>query len=194
MRFHDLPGCRIELVRLHLKGLQAMHEYSVQKKFYRFLEYRPHRTLNDTRDYLKKLLKISNSQTGHYWFIQLKENKKIIGTFGVVNVDQRRRSGEIGYGISPDYWGQGLFQEALALVLKHLFADLNFHRVAAKSQANNSASIRGLRKAGFKKEGVQRDFYLSYTGKRSDAVFLSMLRTEFLKSKKGKHDDCGCGF
>lgn len=184
MRFRDLHGARIDLVKLNAGGLRQMHEYSVQKKFYQYLEYQPHKTLKDTRVYLRKLLSISNGRTGHYWFIRLKENRKIIGTFGVVNVDERRKSAEIGYGISPEYWGDGFFREALHLVLKHLFMDLRLHRISAKSQANNLSSIRGLQKAGFKKEGVHRDFYLSQSGKRYDAVLLSQLRNEFLVKKK----------
>ena len=97
-----------------------MHEYSTKPIFYKFLEYEPFKTVEDTNKYLNKLIKHSDSETGHYWFIKLNREKKIIGTFGLLDIDKRKGATEIGYGISPDYWGGGYFKEALLTVLRYL--------------------------------------------------------------------------
>jgi len=48
-------------------------------------------------------------------------------------------------------------------------------------------SINALEKAGFKKEGTMRDYYLSYKNKlRHDAVILSILKNEFLQESVEK--------
>ena len=179
MIFLDLHGDRIDLIAISEAGLAYMHEYSIKPEFYRYLEYEPHKTIEDTKQYLERLIKRSNSHSGHYWFIKLKEENKIIGTFGVLNIDRKRYSAEIGYGLSPNYWERGYFRESLLMVLKHLFVDLHFYRVWAKTQYNNAPSIKALEKAGFKNEGVMRGFYLSSDGKRYDAVLSSILRDEF---------------
>ncbi|HCJ65792.1 MAG TPA: hypothetical protein DHV62_00310 [Elusimicrobia bacterium] len=184
MVFANLRGKRINLIPISKDGLADMHEYSIKSEFYRYLEYKPFKTVEETKRYLEKLIEITKSKTGHYWFIVLKGENKIIGTFGVVNIDRKRRSAEIGYGVSPAYWGQGYFSEALMMVLKHLFIDLRFHRIFAKTRPDNLASIEGLEKAGLKKEGVMRDFYLSSNGRRYDAAVFSILRDEFLKDYK----------
>lgn len=156
-----------------------MYEYSTKPEFYKFLEYEPFQTIEETNEYLEKLINRSNLATGHYWFIRMKREKKIIGTFGLLDIDDRKGSAEIGYGLSPDYWGRGLFKEALMTVLKYLFLDLQFHRIWVKTQSNNIPSIKALEKCGFTREGTMRDYYLSSKGKRYDATLLSLLRDEF---------------
>jgi ribosomal-protein-alanine N-acetyltransferase len=163
-----------------------MHEYSTNPEFYKFFEYEPFKTIEETNEYLEKLIKRSSLETGHYWFIRLKRLNKVIGTFGLADIDYRKGSTEIGYGLSPDYWGQGLFKEVLITVLEYLFVDLQFHRVWAKTQSNNIPSVRALEKVGFTKEGTMRDFYLSIKGKRYNATLLSILRNEFYRSSNDK--------
>lgn len=179
MKYKDLHSKRIDLIRISKDGLADMHEYSTKPEFYKFLEYDPFKTIEETDKYLEKLIKRSNSETGHYWFIKLKNEKKIIGTFGLLDIDVRKGSAEIGYGISPDYWGKGLFKEALMVVLRYLFVDLQYHRVWAKTQSNNIPSIQALEKCGFKREGTMRDYYLSTKGERYDTTLLSILSDEF---------------
>ena len=98
----------------------------------------------------------------------------------MLNIDTRKSITEIGYGISPDYWGKGYFKEALTMVLSFLFEELNFYKVWAKTQSNNISSIKALENSGFTNEGIMRDFYLSNKGERYDAAFLSILKEEYL--------------
>jgi [ribosomal protein S5]-alanine N-acetyltransferase len=181
MQFFDLQGERITLTAIEESGLSTMHEYAVNPEFFRYLEYEPHTTLGQTRDYLKRLMDFSSSGTGHYWFIRLKDNSRIIGTFGVVDIHRHRQSAEIGYGLSPEYWGKGYLREALGVVLRHLFIDHDFFRITAKSQDNNTPSIQALKKAGFQKEGLLRKFYRDSSGTRHDAVVFSLLKEEYLR-------------
>ena len=180
MNFENIYGKRIDLIEINMEGLMDMYEYSKNPSFYKHMEYKPHQSLEETRQYLKKLIRRSCSDSGHYWFIFLKVEEKIIGTFGLLNVDRRKGNAELGYGISPDYWGQGYFHETLIMVLKYLFLQLGFHRVSAITQADNIASIKALEKVGFRKEGIMRDYSLSFKdGKRYDAEMLAILRDEF---------------
>ena len=179
--FQDLNGKRINLIKISMDGLDDMHEYSTNKKFYEFLEYEHFKSIEETRLYLKKLISRSKSNN-HYWFIKLNKPKKIIGTFGLLQIDEKKGSSEIGYGLSPDYWKGGYFKEALLNILDYLFIKSNFHRIYAKTAANNHASIKSLKNCGFEIEGVLRDYYLSYQGFRSDAKILSTINSS--KSRK----------
>jgi len=180
MNFENLYGERIDLIEISMGGLMDMYEYSTNSSFYKHMEYKPHESLEETKQYLKKLIDRSCSDSGHYWFIFLKVEEKIIGTFGLQNIDRRKGSAEIGYGISPDYWGHGYFSETLIMVLKYLFLKLGFHRVSAITQVDNIASIKALEKVGFRKEGIMRDYYLSLKDRRRyDAEMLAILRDEF---------------
>ena len=180
MNLEQLHGTRIDLIEINKEGLMDVYAYSKNPSFYKYMEYEHHRSLDETRQYLKKLVGRSSSDSGHYWFIFLKAEKRIIGTFGLLNIDRRRGSAEIGYGISFEYWRHGYFHDTLMLVLKHLFLQLGFHRVSAITQVDNLVSIKALEKVGFRKEGIMRDYYLSLKdGRRNDAVMLAILRDEF---------------
>ena len=178
--FPVLPGERIRLDALDHSAIPDLHEYSCDPSFYAHLEFPPFRTLAETEGYFEKLKTRSSGGKGHYWLIRLNEDGKAIGTFGVLDIDWRKGSGEIGYGLSPVFWGKGLFREALALVLNHLFGSLGFHRVWVKTQETNTPSLRTLERIGFVHEGMLRDFYLSQQdGQYHNAVVLAMLESEW---------------
>ena len=46
------------LSRLSLDGLNEMHHYSKNSKLYEYLYYKPFTTINETKTYLNKLIKI----------------------------------------------------------------------------------------------------------------------------------------
>ena len=51
----DTSKLRICFQRLSMDGLEEMHKYSKDKRLYEFLEYKPFKNLNDTRNYINKL-------------------------------------------------------------------------------------------------------------------------------------------
>lgn len=178
--FPDLIGNRIRLQALSPSGIDDLHTYSLDPRLYKFLEYPPFQTRTETEAYYEKLVSRSTGPNGHYWMIRLESEDKVIGTFGVLDIDWRKGACEIGYGLSPAYWGQGLFAETMTLVLDHLFKAKEFHRVWAKTQSDNLPSIKGLTRAGFAQEGLLRDYYLSdVTDQYHDAVILALLRPQW---------------
>jgi ribosomal-protein-alanine N-acetyltransferase len=179
MNFSSLKGQRIDLVELSLSGLDDMFEYSRKPEFYRYLEFPPQQDKQETLRYLERLIARSNVETAYYWFIKHTTDNKIIGTIGIHDIDWRKLSGEVSYGISPDYWGKGYFQEALRLILDYVFEKKGFYRVCATTWATNTPSIKSLQKLGFKDEGVLRGYYLDYKGQRHDATILAVLRNEY---------------
>jgi len=177
--FPELISDRLKLTEIDKKGLAEMHEYSKKSLLYKYLEFEPQKALEDTWKYLQKLIERNEHENNHYWFIRLKGTDKIIGTFGIINIDWRKLDAEIGYGISPDYWNKGYFKEVLKLVLSYLFTKKNFHRICAKTQSDNYPSIKGLKSVGFEGEGIMREYYYSFDGKRHDAIMLSILRNDY---------------
>lgn len=169
----------MELVQLADDGLDDMFEYSCDPRLYEFLEFPPQQTKEETRAYLEKLKSRGTDGSAHYWFIRLIDSGKVIGTFGVHSIDWRKGAAAIGYGLSPAHWGHGYFQEALQLVLAHLFRERGFHRVTATTASEHRASLRALQRAGFVREGTLRDFYLSHRGNRFDAAVLALLSPDY---------------
>ena len=172
-------GDRIVLAALRMHGLDDMWEYSQDGSFFAHLEFGPPATVEEMKAYLEKLIERSAADDSHYWFVTLRESKKVIGSFAVRNIDRHRLSAELGYGIGSAYQGQGYFGEALGLVLHHLFVVEGFHRAWAYTEAGNAGSIKGLARVGFKREAVLRDYYRHIDGRWADAVEKALLESEY---------------
>lgn len=172
-------GKRIALIPLCMNMACDIHDYSMDARFFEFLEFGPNKTLPQTQEYIKKLLERIENENAHYWGIFLKCENKVIGTIGATSFDGLRNSVEIGYGINPQYWGMGYFKESLNLVCKILFTHFEIHRIYAKTDYRNISSIKGLSALGFTKEGELRNFYKYPNGQRANACMLSILKPEF---------------
>jgi ribosomal-protein-alanine N-acetyltransferase len=87
-------------------------------------------------------------------------------------------SGPIGYYGVAEHTGQGYVTEAVRLMLRHGFASLRLHRVEAAIQADNARSLALVRRLGFRKEGVARE-YLKVDGQWRDHEIWSLLASEW---------------
>ena len=180
--FDNIYGDKYNLVELDLKYLDDMFEYSSDDRLYEHFEFPPQKSYQNTKEYLENLIVRSNKDDANWWFVQSNESLKVIGSFGMHEIDLRKGCCEISYAISPNYWGSGAFMEVLNMSLQHLFNDFNFHRVTAVTASKNIRSINALKKVGFKEEGLFKDFYLDFNGNRCDATSLALLSNGYFHS------------
>lgn len=104
---------------------------------------------------------------------------ELIGSVGLHKLDFRGRHAELGLVIGErSAWGQGFGTEATRLMLDYGFGTLNLHRIWLQVYASHAAAIRVYEKAGFRKEGVQRE-HLFAEGRHEDAVLMGILRSEW---------------
>lgn len=99
-------------------------------------------------------------------FVQTKKSReifaiefegKLVGFGGVhLQEDIYRKSGEIGYWLGEDFWGKGIGTEAVKLLVKYGFEELELIRIFAGVFEHNLGSMRILEKVGFEKEGISR--------------------------------------
>lgn len=90
---------------------------------------------------------------------------------GVVNINEIVRgvfrSGYLGYYAFTPYDRQSLMTEGLSLVVGDAFHRLGLHRLEANVQPDNKASIRLVRRLGFRREGYSPR-YLEIGGRWRD--------------------------
>lgn len=80
--------------------------------------------------------------------------------------------------VASDYWGKGIATRAVKMAANAVFVEWgHLERLEAVVDVENPASQRVLEKAGFKREGVLRKYYL-LKGKPRDAVMFSLLSTD----------------
>jgi RimJ/RimL family protein N-acetyltransferase len=84
---------------------------------------------------------------------------RVIGCADVDGI--RDGSGELGYWLDRDYWGQGLASEAAAAVHGFAIRNLGLRRLSAGHAADNPASGRILARLGFRLVADRTLFYRS---------------------------------
>lgn len=105
------------------------------------------------------------------------EEETLTGTVGFHHSDMRNNRTEIGYWLAPPFQRRGLGSRAVKLALEAAFQYTSVHRIEAKIQPSNKASIRLIEKLGFQFEGIERQGIKSGTDYWDHRVY-SLLRAE----------------
>jgi RimJ/RimL family protein N-acetyltransferase len=69
-------------------------------------------------------------------------------------------------------------EEALRVLLRFSFSEMELHRIEADVDPRNEASIKLLERLGFHREGYLRERWL-VNGEINDTVFFGLLRREW---------------
>lgn len=78
----------------------------------------------------------------------------------------------IGYWLVESARGRGVATRAVRLVVPWALRELGLHRIEAPVEPDNVASQRVLEKAGFKREGVLRSYFLLREGQPPTDAFM----------------------
>jgi ribosomal-protein-alanine N-acetyltransferase len=107
-----------------------------------------------------------------------RETDKHVGCIGLHSINWVHRSAELGIVIGDhNARGKKIGKQAWKLVSDYGFFTLNLHRIYAVIVEGNIASAKSAEAAGFKLDGMMRDF-LYKNGKYLNAQYYSKLRTE----------------
>lgn len=103
-------------------------------------------------------------------------NGEAVGGIGLIfGQDIDRRSAEIGYWLSEEYWGRGIVTEAVQGLTKYAFQHFDLARIWACVFAWNPGSMRVLEKAGYAREGILRQA-ATKDGQTIDVVMYAIVR------------------
>ena len=124
----------------------------------------------------------NKKREGYELAIELKENKKLIGGFGLSKIDKVQGTATIGYWLNETYHGKGLGTEALSELIKFAFDKLKLRRLNASVFTGNPSSGKLLEKFGAKKEGLKRKSAVCKAdGKIKDEIIYGLLKSEWKK-------------
>jgi ribosomal-protein-alanine N-acetyltransferase len=146
------PGQKTR-VRLERPSAKRLHEFLHAVRGSRTLHAQwvsPPATPAAYRDYLRRLR--GPAHIGY--FVCLHGSGELVG---VVNISEivlgPFRSGYLGYYLFTPYAGRGLMADGLSKVIDDAFRRLRLHRLEANIQHGNKASVRLVRRLGFRREG-----------------------------------------
>ena len=116
------------------------------------------------------------SLTDHVLCIEAPD-AELIGTINLVDIDWKNRNAFHGMMIGePRARGQGYALDALFALMRHAFVELGLQRLDGDIIAYNQRSLRFyLEKAGWKQEGVRRDWHYRH-GRFHDKVLVGVTR------------------
>ncbi len=130
-------------------------------------------TEQDGEDYISDMLSAKEDET---FAFAITADNKVIGSIGVFRQENiHRRTAELGYYISEEYWGKGIMTEAVKQICEYVFSKSDIIRIYAEPFAYNAASCRVLEKAGFQYEGTLKNNAVK-NGKVIDMKMYSLLK------------------
>lgn len=95
-------------------------------------------------------------QTACWYVIKDRQSGALVGEIAIFGIDWAERTAELGYHITRTQWGKGYASEAGDRVCRVAFRALRLRRLDAVVGEGNDASIRLLKKLGFRREGSAR--------------------------------------
>jgi RimJ/RimL family protein N-acetyltransferase len=107
------------------------------------------------------------------------QDDRLIGFVALHSIEWNNGAAMLAIGIGESaYRGKGYGSDALRLILRYAFHELNLHRVGLDVISNNTRAIRAYERAGFQREGTMRDAVLR-DGSRHDRILMGILRHEW---------------
>lgn len=173
-----LHGERVWLAALRREDASVMARWDDDPEFARLISTEPARPRSD-EEVARWLDSISRSRNTYTFGIRLIDTDDLIGWIELDGIDWVHRTTSLGVGIGVrSYWGRGYGAEAIRLMLRYGFHELNLHRIFLTVYSYNTRAIRLYEKLGFTREGVSRE-HLERDGQRYDMLHYGLLRHEW---------------
>jgi 8-oxo-dGTP diphosphatase len=94
----------------------------------------------------------------------------VIGCIGI-RLDEKPRTGQLGYWVGRRFWGHGVATEAAKRVVSWALANLPIDSVQACVAIDNPASAAVLRRAGLREAGQSVEFFLARGAEEPVTIF-----------------------
>lgn len=125
---------------------------------------------------------VSGAQNTFRYHIRTRQDGRLLGFGEISRIIWPHGVGFIQLGIgSPQDWHKGYGREALGLMLRCAFTELNLYRLNANIPAYNLRALAFFGQAGFRQEVCRREA-LARDGKRWDEYIFGLLAEEWKDS------------
>lgn len=136
-------------------------------------------TLEDEEKWVASL----SSNKDDYSFAIETLDGQYLGGCGVNWVDWKNSRAMVGIFIgNKDYLGKGYGTDAMRVLVRFIFNEMNIHKVKLMVYAFNERAIKSYKKCGFVVEGVKRDEIFK-NGKYHDELEMGLLRDDWLAAR-----------
>ncbi|MPM36772.1 Spermidine N(1)-acetyltransferase [bioreactor metagenome] len=103
---------------------------------------------------------------------------KYIGGCSINECDVKNRTCVVGIMIGDkEYWGKGYGSDALKVLIKFIFEEVNMNKIKLNVFSFNNRAIACYKKVGFKEEGIlKKEIYRN--GRYYDEIIMAMFKDD----------------
>lgn len=175
-----LNGRKITLRQISIKDCTDKYvSWLNDSKVNKFLETRHYKqNINTIKEFVTSQL-----ENNHSFMFAIINNNQHIGNIKLGPINPYHNHSSISYFIGEkECWGKGFATEAIHLICKYAFEELNLHKLESGTYSEAIGSWKALEKNDFKREGILREEVLS-DGKYIDVYRYGLLKKEYYQKK-----------
>jgi RimJ/RimL family protein N-acetyltransferase len=162
-------------------------QWSADSEYSRLLDWDPARRFSP-KSAQKWIEKHFERETSFAFTIRTLADDRVIGIIGLDGILWTHGDCFVGIGLGErSYWGKGYGTDAMRIILRYAFTELNLRRVTLDVFEYNLRGVRSYEKAGFVIEGRERQV-IRREGRYWDLIFMGILREDWIKKEQGKGD------
>lgn len=176
---------KLETERLILRrfeendALDMYNNWANDKDVTKYLPWIIHDNIDVKKKRIISWLNEYDKENRYNWAIVPKEYGKVIGSISPANIKEKQQRCDVGYCMSKKYWNKGIMTKALKTILKFLFEEINFNRVQAMHNSENTASGKVMLKAGMKYEGRLKEYQVNKSGEFIDSDVYAIVKSDY---------------
>jgi RimJ/RimL family protein N-acetyltransferase len=174
-----------ELVHLTVENPEVMarsfSRWSQDVEWFRLFDTDPPKLYSEKkwREWLEKEVEKGTSDE-IFFAIRTLDNDFLIGFIGLFDLFMQHGDTFVAIALGErEYLGKGYGTDAMRVMLRYVFNELNLRRVSLIVFEYNPRAIRSYVKVGFISEGRIRDV-MQRDGRRWDFLYMGILREEWL--------------
>jgi RimJ/RimL family protein N-acetyltransferase len=166
------------------KDPEIESKWTHDAEFMRLYEIAPARPMSAAmvkKQYEKLEKQVEEEKNLFYFAVRARQDDRLIGKATIQGIEWSNGNGHLRLGIgAAEDRRKGYGTQALRMLLRFAFAELNLYRVSAVVPEYNEAGIALLKKAGFTAEVCRRKA-LERDGRRWDMLMFGLLKEEWQK-------------
>jgi len=174
-----LTGEKVQLMALNKADLPTYQKWFSNPEFLRLLN--PEVAMPKTTENVEAWYEEASKSKDEYVFgIRALDDNRLLGNCSIFSISQSSHNAEVGIYIGePTEWGKGLGSDAMNVLVRFGFMDVNLHRIELHVFGYNARAIRSYEKLGFMREVVMREA-LYRDGIYHDVHIMGILRPDWL--------------
>lgn len=173
-----LTDNKIKLITLSQEHFNALAQVATDKRIWQYAHldlFEP--TLFKEKWFDKAMQQMQKTKR---WPFAVMYDDKIVGSTSLYDFDTSHKSLSLGYTwYHPQFWGSRLNTAVKLLLLRHVFEELQFNRVAFYVDEENLRSCKAVLKLGAKQEGILRNHMVRPDNTIRNSVIFSIIRDEW---------------